>query len=77
MANSTLALKIPEALQPKLDQVHEDIAILQSPTDFAQLQRVTYFGFLTVFFEIFYGGIPLTFSADFRCPICQKSAKGG
>ena len=33
MANSTLALKIPEALQPKVGQVHEDIMILQSLID--------------------------------------------
>lgn len=33
MADSALALKIPEALQPKMAQVHEDIMILQSLID--------------------------------------------
>jgi len=33
MADSALALKIPEALQPKMGQVHEDIMILQSLID--------------------------------------------
>ena len=33
MASSTLALKIPEALKPKVGQVHEDIMILQSLID--------------------------------------------
>lgn len=32
-ADSALALKIPEALQPKVGQVHEDIMILQSLID--------------------------------------------
>jgi hypothetical protein len=33
MADSALALKIPEALQPKVGQVHEEIMILQSLID--------------------------------------------
>ena len=33
MADSALALKIPEALQPKVAQVHEDIMILQRLLD--------------------------------------------
>lgn len=33
MEDSALALKIPEALQPKMAQVHEDIMILQSLID--------------------------------------------
>ena len=33
MADSALALKIPEALKPKVGQVHEDIMILQSLLD--------------------------------------------